>query len=129
VRSLKIRCSPVGALMFAAFMIACDSGGPAVPERPSVASVRVSPAAVVLQVGAARQYTARAYDAASNELMGRTVMWGTSTPAVVSVGSDGLVRGAGAGYGDVSASVDGVTAAVGITVVVPEERFGPRDDL
>jgi hypothetical protein len=81
-----------------------------------VALVAVSPQAAVFAVGEVRQYTARAFDAHGNELVGRHVTWTTESPAVVEVSPSGLARALRSGYGQVTATVDGRSSSVGLTV-------------
>jgi hypothetical protein len=78
--------------------------------------VAVSPGALVLDPGATRQYTARAYAANGQLLIGRTVTWSSRAEGVASVTNAGLVRAVAPGYTDIIATVEGVSATVGLTV-------------
>ena len=89
------------------------------PARP-VARVVVGPAGAIVNVGGSRSYTARAFDDQGAELVGRTVVWSTGTPTVIHVDPHGLVRAVGPGYGDVRATIEGVTGTVAVTVPTPE---------
>ncbi len=92
------------------------SGMTQVVVVPAVARVQVSPQALLLQVGQTRQYTARAFDAAGRELSGRKVTWGTSPNGVAAIDDSGLLRALAVGYSDVTATVEGRTWAVALTV-------------
>lgn len=85
-----------------------------------VAVVLVSPQAAVFAVGDVRQYTARAFDALGNELVGRHVIWTTESPAVVELSPNGVARALRTGYGQVTATVDGRSSSVGLTVTAQE---------
>lgn len=85
---------------------------------PVVTTVSVSPAAAVMQVGQSRQYTARAFDAAGNELNGLTVTW--SANGAANVNASGLVYAREHGYATITASIAGVQSSVGLTVQTPE---------
>lgn len=81
-----------------------------------VASVTITPATASLQVGANRQLAAEVRDASGTIVAGRAVTWSTTTPAIVSVSSSGLVIGVAAGTGTVIASTGGKSATATITV-------------
>ncbi len=93
------------------------TGSTTVMVVPAVALVRVSPGGVVLPVGQTRQFTAHAFDAAGHELSGRAVTWSTLANGVASIDGSGLLRALAEGYSDVTATVEGRTSAVGLTVV------------
>ncbi len=92
----------------------CPSDLPDPP--PAVDSVGVSPAAAVLDVGDTVQFVARAY-ADDVELTGRPVAWSTPSPDVISLSETGVAVALRPGYGQVNATVEGVTSAVGLTVM------------
>lgn len=95
------------------------------PQQPAlVDSVSVSPAAAVLAIGQTVQYSARAF-ANGVEVMGRQVEWNTITPSVISLTPGGVAQALSAGYGQVEAIVDGISASVGLTVTTPEPSPGP----
>lgn len=87
----------------------------------AVALVLIAPQAVVLPVGQTRQFTAHAFDAGGHELSGRAVFWSTSANGVASIDGSGLVRALAEGYSDVTATVDGRAAVVGLTVVPADQ--------
>lgn len=95
------------------------------PEEPApVDSVTVSPTGVVLGVGETRQLTAHVF-VNDVEVTGRTVVWSTITPDKLSVSPTGLVRALAAGYGQVEATVEGVSFTVAVTVTTPEPELEP----
>lgn len=85
----------------------------------AVASIDLSPAAVVVEIGKSVLFTAQPRDANRNPLAGRTVLWSSSAPNVATVSAAGLVLGTGLGTAVITASVDGVTASSFATVVAP----------
>src|SRR5690606_29986944 len=85
-----------------------------------VASVQIAPAAAVVSAGQSLQYMARALAADGSELAGRTVIWSATPASVASISQDGLLSALAPGYADVTASVEGVSATVGLTVAGPE---------
>ena len=95
---------------------ACPSDLPE-PLAP-VDSVRVAPGGAVLEIGQAIQYAARVF--AGGIEVDRPVSWHTITPDIVALDSTGLATALAAGYGQVEATAEGVTGAVGLTVATPE---------
>ena len=90
--------------------------------REPVASLVVSPATATMSVGQPLQLSAIARSATgqSLSLAGRIVSWSTSTPAITSLQSGGLVTALAPGTGVVIVTVDGVQASATLTVkVVP----------
>lgn len=96
------------------------------PSAP-VDSVAVWPAAGLFDVGDTVQYVARAY-AADVEVTGRPVVWSTPSPDVIALSESGVAVALKPGYGQVNATVDGVTTGVGLTVASPEPG-GPEDPV
>jgi uncharacterized protein YjdB len=88
--------------------------------QPAVVFVRVSPQGAVLEIGQTRKYTVRVFDANENELFGRSVIWSTITPSLVSVAADGTVRALASGYAEVVATVEGRSGNAGLTIPTPE---------
>jgi uncharacterized protein YjdB len=89
------------------------------PPPAAVASVRVQPDSLTLTAGATATVTAAAYDAQGNLLAGRVVTWTSSNGAVVGFESGGTVRGIAAGTARVTATVEGVSASIAVTVLAP----------
>ncbi|MFL5576832.1 MAG: Ig-like domain-containing protein, partial [Gemmatimonadaceae bacterium] len=82
----------------------------------AVASVAISGSTGPLSVGQTTQLSAAAKDASGSTLGGRTVTWGTSDAAIVTVSSTGLVAAVSAGSATISATVDGVQGVAPVTV-------------
>jgi hypothetical protein len=90
------------------------------PQQPVVVdSVTVFPGAAVFAIGQTVQYEARAF-ANGTEVFGRPVEWSTPTANIISLSPTGLAQALSPGYGQVEATVDGVSMAVGLTVMTPE---------
>lgn len=89
-----------------------ESSGP-----PKVASVSVTSLTTQLEVGQTAQLTAIPRDGKGNSMTGKAVTWNSSNAGVASVDFSGIVTGVGAGTATISASADGVTGSVGVTVV------------
>src|SRR5437773_2354613 len=84
-----------------------------VGNRP-VASVTVSPAAPSVTVGGTVQLAATPLDASGTPLSGRVVTWATSSAAVATVGSSGLVTGMAAGTATITATSEGQSGTAAI---------------
>src|SRR6266567_124471 len=82
----------------------------------AVASVKVTPAVVSLLVGAAVQLTATTADSAGNLLSGRSISWSGSDATVASVSSSGLVTSVAQGSTSITATSEGKSTAVPVTV-------------
>src|SRR5690349_12252145 len=95
-------------------MLACggDSSGP-----PSVASIDILGPTADIQIGGTVQLSATAKDAKGNTLTGKTVSWSTSSGAIATVSTNGLVTGVSAGTVSITASVDGKTMSRDVKVV------------
>ena len=85
--------------------------------QPAVFDVKVSPSAPVGVVGETMQLTATVTDNAPNVLTDRVVTWSSSNPAMVSVSETGLVTLRAVGGALVSASAEGITTSVSVSVV------------
>jgi hypothetical protein len=98
-----------------AFVVAC--GGDSGP--PPVSTVTVSGLSGNVSVGQSVQLTATARDAKGNTLAGKTATWTTASAAIATVSGSGLVTAVSAGTVTVTASIDGKTGTVSVTVVPP----------
>jgi hypothetical protein len=83
--------------------------------------VRVQPDSVTLAVGATAALTATAYDAQGSVLTGRTVTWTTSDGRIVGFETGSTIRGIAQGTARVTATVEGVSAVVAVTVLPPKQ--------
>jgi uncharacterized protein YjdB len=82
-----------------------------------VGAVTVSPAPLSIPVGQTGQLTATTLDALGNVLTGRLVTWTSSNNSVASVSSGGLVTGVALGSATVTATSEGISAPVSVTVI------------
>jgi len=81
-----------------------------------VASIAVTPVGFVLDAGQTRQLTAIVLDAAGNRLTDRVVTWSSDSPDVATVSSTGLVTAIGYGYATITATCEGKTFSLAVTV-------------
>lgn len=90
------------------------------PALPPVVRVEVVPMALVLPIGETRQYVAHVFGADGQQLTGRNVTWSITSNGVASITATGLVSALAPGYASVTATVDGISGSVGLTVPTPE---------
>jgi len=83
-----------------------------------VSTVSVTPTSASLVIGGTVQLNATAKDAAGNALAGRTITWTTSDANVATVSTSGLVTAVAVGSATITATSEGKTATVPITVTV-----------
>lgn len=96
------------------------TGEAALTVRPApVARVVIDPSNLNVAVGASFALTAKAFDAAGNELHDRAVTWVSGDPSIAAVDASGKVAGKRIGSAIVRASVEGTVAEASVTVVVP----------
>jgi Tol biopolymer transport system component len=88
-------------------------------RRAAVASVGVSPGAMVLEIGETRQMTAELRDAQGNVLEDRVVHWSVDNGNAV-ISPYGLLIAVRGGYVTVRATSEGVVGAVAATIVAAE---------
>jgi uncharacterized protein YjdB len=91
--------------------VTVQAAGPA-----PVARIEVTPTAVVLDQGTARQLTAVVRDAAGNVLTDRVVTWTTDNAPVAVVSAAGRVTAVAPGYATIVAASEGKTFGVAVTV-------------
>ena len=84
----------------------------------SINALAVSPATSTIASGQTTQLSARATDAAGNQLTGRAVAWSTSDESVASVSTGGVVTGGKVGDATITATAEGVRATAAIHVGV-----------
>jgi parallel beta-helix repeat protein len=84
-----------------------------------VASVRVSPSSLELEVGATATLSATALDASGGSLTGRGVTWSSSNPGVATVSSGGVVTAVAAGSATMAATIDGKKGSAAVTITAP----------
>lgn len=98
-----------------ASLAACDL--PTTPAPPRVASVRVTPHAVILERDSSAQVTIGLFDSAGVSIAARPVTWASGNAAVARVSATGLVTGIAAGNTTVTATSEGRVAVVTVTVL------------
>lgn len=111
----------LSAGMFTVAVAGCSSGnGRTGPTVVSVSSVVVTPSSVNLVAGQSGALNALTLDANGDTLMGHTITWFSSDPAIVTVTEDGgLITAVAAGTATIRAVADNKTGNANITVAVP----------
>jgi uncharacterized protein YjdB len=82
-----------------------------------VASVTISPAAPSVSLGGTVQLQATTLDSAGRTLAGRAVTWTSSDASIAAVSSAGLATGTGVGTARITATSEGRSATVTLTVL------------
>jgi chitinase len=120
----------LGALIFDACSVPTDRHQPLEPSTSAVAAapvarVVVAPGSAVIAINATLKLRATAYDQAGKVVEGLPRSWKSSDSLTVSVSTNGMVTGRGAGVATISVTVGGVTATATITVtsVQPPARW------
>ena len=85
-------------------------------NAPPIASVSIAPTPASLTVGGAIDLAATVRDVNGAMVLGRVVLWSSSSPSVASVSSTGRVTAVAAGSSTITATVDGKTGTATITV-------------
>lgn len=103
-----------------AIALGCSDSGKLVGGN-NADTVQVSPPSSILPVGASERLSAVPLDGQGNSILGATVSWESSNPAVATVDGTGLVRGVAAGTVSIIASAAGGTgsAVVQVSAVTP----------
>ncbi len=102
------------------FLNACGGGGDGGTQpTAAVASVAVSLSVASIAVPNTAQVTATTRDAGGITLTGRTVSWSSSSAAVATVSSTGLVTAVGPGSATITATREGKAGDAAITVTPP----------
>jgi hypothetical protein len=84
-----------------------------------VATVTISPASPNVNVGQSTQLSTVLKDAGGNTLTGRVVTWASSSSAIATVATDGMLTGVAAGSATITATSEGVSGTAVATVVSP----------
>jgi len=110
----------IGWLVLAA-LPACggggEGGGTGVVTVASVVITAPAAAPTFGALGRTVQFAAQARDAAGAAIAGKTVTWSSSNPGAASVSAGGLVTAIANGTASVTATVDGITAQLTVTVL------------
>jgi uncharacterized protein YjdB len=105
--------APVVLTALATAVIACGDG----PSEPvPVASVTLSTNVATIVPAQTLQLTAGVKDASGNALSGRVVTWASSNESRVRVDAGGLLTGVAPGAAQITATSEGKTALVDVTV-------------
>ncbi len=88
------------------------------PPPPAVASVQITPVSSGLYIAQTVQLSAAAKDASGNVLANRTVLWKSTDSTIAFTTPSGLVSAVSIGTTDISASSEGQSASVTITVAL-----------
>ena len=104
------------------------TGGGGTPGQPAVASVAVSPGTATLTVGDNFRITAQALDGAGRALEGRAIQYAASDTTIATVTAAGVVTAVRVGALRITASSEGKSGFVEITVEARTEvpRPAPR---
>ena len=106
----NIRASSSGKAGFALLTVSSTA--------PVVASVSVTAASTLMNVGDTQPATAAALDANGNSIGGRTFTWNSSAPSVISVSASGLLTALAAGSASITATTGGISGSLGFTAQV-----------
>jgi glucose/arabinose dehydrogenase len=111
----RLVLSPI--LIVVGLVSACgDDGGGAIQEPGPVTQVSVTAPGAKIDAGETVQLTARARDGNNTVVEGKTFEWSSSDEAIATVSSAGLVRGVNDGQAQISATTEGVSGSITITV-------------
>lgn len=110
------------ALLFIV-LLSCGKSSPDAPTStptpaftPVVTTVTVAPASLALTVGGTATLSATVRDQRDSLMTGKTVQWSTSASSVATVAQTGMVTAVAAGTASITASVDGKSKSVTVTV-------------
>lgn len=108
----------IGAALLAGMLalVACDDSPAGLPDL-AVASVTVTPTGQTITTGQTMQLTAYPKTADGTVLGGRPTVWTSSAENVATVSAAGVVRALGAGNATITASVEGKSGSVQVSVV------------
>ncbi|MGB7923032.1 MAG: lamin tail domain-containing protein, partial [Pyrinomonadaceae bacterium] len=100
---------------------------------PPIVRIDVTPASARAPIGGTQQFTARAFDANNNEIVGVQFTWTSSNKAVATIDQNGLATALGLGTTTITASAQNLSdtaklTVVARTVVINEVLADPPDD-
>jgi glucose/arabinose dehydrogenase len=123
---MTIRRIPT-CLVLVCLLSSCGDGGEDLQggDPAAVAEVTVEAPSTAVAVGAILQLDAVILDAEGDPLEDRSPVWSSADTSVASVSETGTVTGVGAGETEISATVEGVTGTIGITVTSDEPPAPP----
>ncbi len=118
VRS-RIRRTSIATVAVWALSCGGDGAEPVSHTTSPVVSVMVSPSFVPLAVGGTQQLTATPRDASGTSVPGRPISWATRNAVVATVSASGLVTAIDTGTTTVTATSDGQSGIVLVSVAAP----------
>ncbi|MDH5517052.1 MAG: Ig-like domain-containing protein [Gammaproteobacteria bacterium] len=105
------------ALLNLLLLTACGSSGSSGPSAPSLDSISISPATISIANGTTVNLQASAnYSDQSTADITADVSWQSANTAIADISSDGLLSAHSEGVTDISASFDGVSTTISITI-------------
>jgi len=99
--------------------LGCGGGGGGTTGPAPIETITVSLAQGSITVGSLTAATAIARDANGNVLSGRPLSWSSNNAAVATVGATGVVTGNAAGTAAITATGEGKSGTVTVTVILP----------
>jgi uncharacterized protein YjdB len=116
-RNARIKLQSILASSLAVFvMLSCGGDSTAPPPTVAVASVALTPPSNTLIVAQTVQLSAATKDAGGNVLTGRSISWSSSSTAVATVSSAGLVTAVAPGSATIFATSESKSGSATITV-------------
>ena len=127
----RARLIAPAVLVHSALLTGCgDDGGSNIQEPPPpqapVASVTVTAPVTTIQVGQTVQLVATAFDAEGARLENRAFDWAPSDPTIATVFASCLVTGVAPGEVQISATSEGITGSIAITIVPAPQPPPPQ---
>lgn len=110
---MRVHTAP---LVAALTVCACTAEPLGPPNLVPVAAVAVAPANPVVSVGATAPLTPIPLDAKGDTLTNRTFTWATGDAAIATVDGQGVVTGVAAGTAQITATAEGKSGSLTITV-------------
>ena len=116
-RTVAMKLPPILATSLAAFVLfSCGGDSTAPPTPVAVASVALTPPSNALVVAQTVQLSAAAKDASGNVLTGRAISWSSSSTAIATVTTAGLVTAVSPGSATIFATSESKSGSATITV-------------
>lgn len=103
-------------ILFIIFAGLLGCSGASEPEVPGILTIKISPVAPTIKVGASVQMKIDLITVSTSE----GVIWRTGNPNIATITSDGLITGVGAGKTSVSLRAVSDTMAVATTPITVE---------
>ncbi len=114
--SVARRCLAWPRLAVAALVLASCGGDPAAPDVPPLVAVTSATGVSAVSSGSTLQLVVKLTDKRGVVVASPTLTWTSANPLVASVSAAGLVTGAVAGTTTISATANGTTGTLSVTV-------------